>query len=113
MPPFRFVSRPLVTPVPDRDHSRLPRCGHAPCGRDHVVRRAGPLGSVGRPGGGAAVPGRRAGRGRGGGGAVPALLLPFGYVEQVEAAGATAVVLPPTATSDAEVLDRLDAVVFA
>jgi putative glutamine amidotransferase len=43
----------------------------------------------------------------------PAVVLPFRYVEQVEAAGATAVVLPPTATSDAEVLDRLDAVVFA
>jgi putative glutamine amidotransferase len=44
---------------------------------------------------------------------VPAVVLPFRYVEQVEAAGATAVVLPPAATSDAEVLDRLDAVVFA
>ena len=44
---------------------------------------------------------------------VPAVVLPFRYVERVEAAGATAVVLPPTATSDAEVLDRLDAVVFA
>src|SRR6476619_3407183 len=44
---------------------------------------------------------------------VPAVVLPFRYVEQVEAAGATAVVLPPTASSDAEVLDRLDAVVFA
>ena len=44
---------------------------------------------------------------------VPAVVLPFRYIEQVEAAGATAVVLPPTATSDAEVLDRLDAVVFA
>jgi putative glutamine amidotransferase len=41
------------------------------------------------------------------------VVLPFRYVEQVEAAGATAVVLPPAATSDAEVLDRLDAVVFA
>ena len=44
---------------------------------------------------------------------VPAVVLPFRYVERVEAAGATAVVLPPAATSDAEVLDRLDAVVFA
>jgi putative glutamine amidotransferase len=41
------------------------------------------------------------------------VVLPFRYVERVEAAGATAVVLPPAATSDAEVLDRLDAVVFA
>jgi putative glutamine amidotransferase len=44
---------------------------------------------------------------------VAAVVLPFRYVERVEAAGATAVVLPPAATSDAEVLDRLDAVVFA
>jgi putative glutamine amidotransferase len=44
---------------------------------------------------------------------LPAVVLPFRYVERVEAAGATAVVLPPSATSDAEVLDRLDAVVFA
>ena len=44
---------------------------------------------------------------------VPAVVLPFRYVERVESAGATAVVLPPAATSDAEVLDRLDAVVFA
>jgi putative glutamine amidotransferase len=44
---------------------------------------------------------------------LPAVVLPFRYVERVEAAGATAVVLPPAATSDAEVLDRLDAVVFA
>ena len=44
---------------------------------------------------------------------IPAVVLPFRYVERVEAAGATAVVLPPAATSDAEVLDRLDAVVFA
>ena len=50
---------------------------------------------------------------RWGGWDVPAVVLPFRYVERVEAAGATAVVLPPTATSDAEVLDRLDAVVFA
>ena len=44
---------------------------------------------------------------------LPAVVLPFRYVERVEAAGATAVLLPPAATSDAEVLDRLDAVVFA
>jgi putative glutamine amidotransferase len=44
---------------------------------------------------------------------VPAAVLPFRYVERVEAAGATAVVLPPGASTDAEVLDRLDAVVFA
>jgi putative glutamine amidotransferase len=41
------------------------------------------------------------------------VVLPFRYVGRVEAAGATAVVLPPSATRDAEVLDRLDAVVFA
>jgi putative glutamine amidotransferase len=44
---------------------------------------------------------------------LPAVVLPFRYVGRVEAAGATAVVLPPSATRDAEVLDRLDAVVFA
>ena len=44
---------------------------------------------------------------------VPASVLPFRYVERVEAAGGTAVVLPPAASADAEVLDRLDAVVFA
>ena len=44
---------------------------------------------------------------------VPAAVLPFRYVERVEAAGATAVVLPPAATTDAEVLERLDGVVFA
>jgi putative glutamine amidotransferase len=44
---------------------------------------------------------------------LPAVVLPFRYVQRVEAAGATAVVLPPSATRDAEVLDRLDAVVFA
>ena len=44
---------------------------------------------------------------------VPAAVLPFRYVEQVQRAGATAVVLPPGAAADAEVLDRLDAVVFA
>lgn len=44
---------------------------------------------------------------------VPAAVLPFRYVERVEAAGGTAVVLPPAAAADAEVLARLDAVVFA
>jgi putative glutamine amidotransferase len=44
---------------------------------------------------------------------LPAVVLPVRYVGRVEAAGATAVVLPPSATRDAEVLDRLDAVVFA
>ena len=44
---------------------------------------------------------------------VPAAVLPFRYVERVEAAGARAVVLPPTATRDDAVLDRLDGVVLA
>jgi putative glutamine amidotransferase len=44
---------------------------------------------------------------------VPASVLPFRYVERVEAAGGTAVVLPPAAAADAEVLERLDAVVVA
>jgi len=44
---------------------------------------------------------------------VPAAILPFRYVERVEAAGGTAVLLPPSAASDAAVLDRLDAVVLA
>lgn len=44
---------------------------------------------------------------------VPASVLPFSYVARVEAAGGTAVVLPPAASADAEVLERLDAVVFA
>ena len=44
---------------------------------------------------------------------VPAVVLPFRYVERVEAAGATAVVLPPGAAGDGAVLDRLDAVIFA
>jgi putative glutamine amidotransferase len=44
---------------------------------------------------------------------VPAALLPFRYVERVEAAGGRAVVLPPSAADDGSVLDRLDAVVFA
>jgi putative glutamine amidotransferase len=44
---------------------------------------------------------------------VPAAVLPFRYVERVEAAGGTPVLLPPSAAVDAEVLGRLDAVVFA
>ena len=44
---------------------------------------------------------------------VPAAVLPFRYVERVEAAGAIAVLLPPSAASDTAVLDRLDGVVFA
>jgi putative glutamine amidotransferase len=44
---------------------------------------------------------------------VPAAVLPFSYVAGVEAAGATAVVLPPSAAADAGVLERLDGVVFA
>ena len=44
---------------------------------------------------------------------VPAVLLPFRYVERVEAAGGRAVVLPPTAAADDAVLERLDGVVFA
>lgn len=43
----------------------------------------------------------------------PAVVLPLRYVQRVEAAGARAVVLPPTAARDDAVLDRLDAVVFA
>ena len=44
---------------------------------------------------------------------VPAAVLPFRYVEGVEAAGATAVLLPPSAARDGEVLERLDGIVFA
>ena len=44
---------------------------------------------------------------------VPAVLVPFRYVERVEAAGGRAVVLPPTAAADDAVLDILDGVVFA
>jgi putative glutamine amidotransferase len=43
----------------------------------------------------------------------PAVVLPFRYVQRVEAAGARAVVLPPTGACDGALLDRLDAVVFA
>ena len=44
---------------------------------------------------------------------LPAVVLPFRYVERVEAAGGRAVVLPPTAAADDAVLDILDGVVFA
>ena len=44
---------------------------------------------------------------------VPAVLLPFRYVERVEAAGGRAVVLPPTAAADDAVLGRLDGLVLA
>lgn len=44
---------------------------------------------------------------------VPAAVLPFRYVERVEASGGRAVVLPPTAARDDAVLDRLDGVVLA
>jgi putative glutamine amidotransferase len=44
---------------------------------------------------------------------LPAAVLPYRYVERVEAAGGRAVVLPPSAADDGAVLDRLDAVVFA
>jgi putative glutamine amidotransferase len=44
---------------------------------------------------------------------VPATLLPFRYVERVEAAGARAVVLPPSSEGAEDLLDRLDGVVLA
>ena len=44
---------------------------------------------------------------------VPAVVLPFRYVERIEAAGGRAVVLPPSAAADDAVLDILDGVVFA
>jgi putative glutamine amidotransferase len=44
---------------------------------------------------------------------IPAAVLPFRYVERVAAAGGTPVLLPPSAASDAEVLERLDGLVFA
>ena len=44
---------------------------------------------------------------------LPAALLPFRYVERVEAAGGRAVLLPPTAARDGAVLDRIDGIVFA
>jgi putative glutamine amidotransferase len=43
----------------------------------------------------------------------PAVVLPYSYVLAVEAAGARAVVLPPTAVGVDEAVARLDAVVFA
>jgi putative glutamine amidotransferase len=43
----------------------------------------------------------------------PAVVLPYSYVLAVEAAGARAVVLPPTAVGVEEAVARLDAVVFA
>jgi len=44
---------------------------------------------------------------------LPAVLLPLRYVQAVESAGARAVVLPTASSTDAAVLDRLDAVIFA
>jgi putative glutamine amidotransferase len=44
---------------------------------------------------------------------VPAVLLPFRYVEQVEAAGARAVVIPPSSDGVDELVERLDGIVFA
>jgi putative glutamine amidotransferase len=43
----------------------------------------------------------------------PAVVLPLSYVAALEAAGARPVVLPPSAVGAAEVVERLDAVVFA
>lgn len=43
----------------------------------------------------------------------PAVVLPWRYVEKVEAAGGCAVALPPTAGADNALLDRLDGLVFA
>jgi putative glutamine amidotransferase len=44
---------------------------------------------------------------------VPAVLLPYRYAERVAEAGGRPVVLPPSADGVDDVLDRLDAVVFA
>lgn len=44
---------------------------------------------------------------------VSAVVLPVRYVQSIEEAGATAVLLPPSAAASAEVLGRLDGVVFA
>ena len=44
---------------------------------------------------------------------VPAVVLPFRYVERVEAAGGRAVVLPPTAAADDSLIGLLDGIVFA
>jgi putative glutamine amidotransferase len=43
----------------------------------------------------------------------PAVVLPYSYVRSIEAAGARAVVLPPSAVGVDEAVARLDAVVFA
>lgn len=43
----------------------------------------------------------------------PAAVLPFRYVERVEAAGARPVLVPPSPAEPDSLLDRLDAVVFA
>jgi putative glutamine amidotransferase len=43
----------------------------------------------------------------------PAVVLPYSYVRAIEAAGARAVVLPPTPDGADEAVARLDAVVFA
>ena len=96
-PPGRRVgTTPAVNRLPARmPIPRLSACGHgiAPGGRHHVVRRAGPLGRLGRPRGRAAVPVRRAGRGR----------------RRPRAVRAAA----HGRLRDDAVLDRLDAVVFA
>lgn len=44
---------------------------------------------------------------------VPAALLPFRYIERVEAAGGRAVLVPPSSEGVHELLERLDALVFA
>jgi putative glutamine amidotransferase len=44
---------------------------------------------------------------------VPAALLPLRYVQRVEAAGARAVLVPPSPAGNDELLERLDGVVFA
>jgi putative glutamine amidotransferase len=43
----------------------------------------------------------------------PAVVLPYSYVRAIEAAGARAVVLPPSSAGADEAVARLDAVVFA
>jgi putative glutamine amidotransferase len=43
----------------------------------------------------------------------PAVLVPAGYVDKVEAAGGTPLVLPPSSTFDEHLLDLLDGVVLA
>src|SRR5688572_12510763 len=44
---------------------------------------------------------------------IPAVVLPFRYVERVEAAGGRAVVLPPSAAADDRLIGLLDGIVFA